>query len=175
MVSARDLHRCCDGHAPALALIQDRGNIFGGFTPVKWKSLEPWRRKADPDLKSFAFALKNPHNFPARKVALNRKKGPNCYDSRVCESWSDTGLDDNCFSHSQTFRSEGNALRNPARLPQKWRFTRNPKGSNDRSPPENSFKKIPMIGLDCEMRSGGMDSPSKTQFCQESRERIVER
>jgi hypothetical protein len=38
--------------------------IFGGFTPVAWRS-----RNAcvpDPSLKSFIFTLKNPHNLAAR-------------------------------------------------------------------------------------------------------------
>jgi hypothetical protein len=35
----RHFHGHCVGHAPSLTLIQDtEGNIFGGFTPVKWES-----------------------------------------------------------------------------------------------------------------------------------------
>jgi hypothetical protein len=48
---ADDFHGRCDGHAPTLTLIEDtEGNIFGGFTPVKWESGE-WQYKADPSLK----------------------------------------------------------------------------------------------------------------------------
>jgi hypothetical protein len=71
---ARDFHGRCDGHANTLTLIEDtEGNIFGGFTPVEWESREypnSYEYKADPSLKSFLFTLKNPHNVPARKLAL---------------------------------------------------------------------------------------------------------
>jgi hypothetical protein len=59
---ARDFHSRCDGHANILTLIEDtNGNIFGGFTPLEWESLD-WngkhrkvdnRHKADANLKSF--------------------------------------------------------------------------------------------------------------------------
>jgi hypothetical protein len=35
---AREFHGRCDGHANTLTVILDtKGNIFGGFTPVKWE------------------------------------------------------------------------------------------------------------------------------------------
>jgi hypothetical protein len=38
---AQEFHRRCDGHANTLTVILDtKGNIFGGFTPVKWESVE---------------------------------------------------------------------------------------------------------------------------------------
>jgi hypothetical protein len=46
------------------------GNIFGGFTPVKWESSAAGCVKGDDSLKSFLFTLKNPHNIPARRFAL---------------------------------------------------------------------------------------------------------
>jgi hypothetical protein len=52
--------------------LDTNGNIFGGFTPVKWDSYTG--HKADPSLKSFLFTLKNPHNFPARRFALKAEK-----------------------------------------------------------------------------------------------------
>jgi hypothetical protein len=72
--SATEFHRRCDGHANTLTVIMDtKGNIFGGFTPVEWESRE-WQPmicyKADVSLKSFLFTLKNPHNIKARKFAL---------------------------------------------------------------------------------------------------------
>jgi hypothetical protein len=70
---ARDFHDRCDGHAPALTVIQDtKGNIFGGFTPVGWDSSNGV--KSDGSLKSFVFTMKNPHNFPARKFALKAEE-----------------------------------------------------------------------------------------------------
>jgi hypothetical protein len=72
---AKDFHDRCDGHANTLTLIEDTsGNIFGGFTPVKWESRRGYFSQcaaADRSCKSFLFTLKNPHNFPARKFALH--------------------------------------------------------------------------------------------------------
>jgi hypothetical protein len=87
-----DFHSRCDGHANTLTLILDtKGNIFGGFTPVEWESRDDnddpitrMRRRApgrfdpsqepclkgDPSMKSFLFTLKNPHNIPARRFGL---------------------------------------------------------------------------------------------------------
>jgi hypothetical protein len=37
--TAEEFHRRCDGRANTLTLIEDTdGNVFGGFTPVKWES-----------------------------------------------------------------------------------------------------------------------------------------
>jgi hypothetical protein len=80
---ASDFHSRCDGHANTLTVILDTGgNIFGGLTPVEWESRTPnsrwsdWAnlRKPDPCLKSFIFTLKNRHNVPARRFALNAEK-----------------------------------------------------------------------------------------------------
>jgi hypothetical protein len=64
-------------------LISDTdGNVFGGFTPVKWESREwNWRWgdenncwKGDDSLRSFLFTLRNPRGVPPRKFALNAEK-----------------------------------------------------------------------------------------------------
>jgi hypothetical protein len=80
---AAEFHRRCDRRANTLTLISDtKGNVFGGFTPVKWKSRE-WngkdgdednRFKGDDSLRSFLFTLKNPHGVPARKFVLRAEK-----------------------------------------------------------------------------------------------------
>jgi hypothetical protein len=49
-------------------ILDTKGNIFGGFTPVEWESGSDF--KADDSLKSFIFTLKNPHNIPAKRFAL---------------------------------------------------------------------------------------------------------
>jgi hypothetical protein len=118
---ARCFHNRCDKHPNTLTVILDTdGNIFGGFTPVKWESPTFGKYKGDPSLKSFLFTLKNPHNVPARTIALKAEAqhaaiecnglwGPCFYDICVChdcdikiDSWSnlgynsytnDTGLD----------------------------------------------------------------------------------
>jgi hypothetical protein len=98
--SARDFHSRCDGHPNTLTVILDtKGNIFGGFTPVEWDSA-PFssKHKADPSLKSFIFTLKNPHNVPARRFALKSEKKE---EAIVCDSQSgpnfwDIFVSDNC-------------------------------------------------------------------------------
>jgi hypothetical protein len=139
---ARDFHCRCDGRAPTLTLIQDtKGNIFGGFTPVKWVSREwdekatealGWdnRLKADPSLKSFLFTLKNPHNFPARKFAMK----PEWQDWVIeCISgcgprFRDIDVVDNCNANC-SFSSLGDSYANDTGLDGKtvvtgsWSFT----------------------------------------------------
>jgi hypothetical protein len=67
---ASAFHGTCDGHANTLTLIEDtKGNIFGGFTPVKWESASEFP-KADPSLRSFLFTLRNPHSATPRKFEL---------------------------------------------------------------------------------------------------------
>jgi hypothetical protein len=78
---ADDFHRCCDGHRNTLTVVLDtKGNIFGGFTPVEWESDNDGKDKADPSLKSFLFTLKNPHNVPALIFALKAEK----QDKAIC-------------------------------------------------------------------------------------------
>jgi hypothetical protein len=54
---AQEFHRRCDGHANTLTVILDtKGNIFGGFTPVEWESPTSHRYKRDDSQKSFFHA-----------------------------------------------------------------------------------------------------------------------
>jgi hypothetical protein len=104
---ASDFHSRCDGHPNTLTVILDtKGNIFGGFTPVKWYSRS--YGKADPSLKSFLFTLKNPHNVPTRRFALKAEKkdwaircvsrwGPTFCDIYVCDNCN-TKTDSNTCS-----------------------------------------------------------------------------
>jgi hypothetical protein len=122
----RDFHNRCDGQANTLTLIEDtKGNIFGGFTPVKWESpvwntkeeKEDNRCKRDSSLQSFLFTLKNPHNFPARKFHLKAEKqgeaiycdfrnGP-CF-GRAC----DIGVLDSCNTAARSYTFFGCAYAN---------------------------------------------------------------
>jgi hypothetical protein len=95
---ARDFHKRCDGHANTLTMIMDtKGNIFGGFTPVPWDSKGGYR--ADPSLKSFLFTLKNPESFAPQTCALkadkkheaiycNPERGPYFCDIHISENCS---------------------------------------------------------------------------------------
>jgi predicted RNase H-like nuclease (RuvC/YqgF family) len=95
---AQEFHRRCDGHANTLTVILDtNGNIFGGFTPVKWESRahngkfgdENNTFQEDVNMKSFLFTLKNPHHIPPRRFAL---KAGMKHRAIVCNSlWGPLG------------------------------------------------------------------------------------
>jgi hypothetical protein len=106
-------------------ILDTKGNIFGGFTPLEWESVpDPGACKADESLKSFLFTLRNPHNIPARRFALKAEqtnwaiacssiRGPDFGDFRIYENCNaypdsfaylfgthytnDTGLDGETF------------------------------------------------------------------------------
>jgi hypothetical protein len=80
---ARNFHERCDGNVNTLVLIWDTGgNVFGGFTPLKWEGGK-WIQKqhkegpvakCDDSLESFLFTLKNPHGIPPTKFRLKAEK-----------------------------------------------------------------------------------------------------
>jgi hypothetical protein len=132
-----EFHRRCDGHANTLTVILDtKGNIFGGFTPLKWES-QVWNGKhgaenndlkADDSAKSFLFTLKNPHNISARRFALkagrkheaiysNSKRGP-CFGGGY-----DLYVQDNCNVNVNNSTSLGFSYTNDTRLSQNLVFT----------------------------------------------------
>jgi hypothetical protein len=115
---AREFHRRCDGHADTLTVILDtNGNIFGGFTPVKWESEHGL--KADRSQKSFLFTLKNPDNIPARRFALKAEKK---HLAISCDSgWgptfgNDMGVSDNCNANTGSNTYLGRAYTNDTGL-----------------------------------------------------------
>jgi hypothetical protein len=68
---SRRFHGRCDGRRNTLIVIQDTdGNLFGGYTPVKWDASAREDSEEDVGQKSFLFTLKNPHDIPARRFAL---------------------------------------------------------------------------------------------------------
>jgi hypothetical protein len=109
---AWEFHRRCDGHANTLTVILDtKGNIFGGFTPVEWASGNKW--KADNSQKSFLFTLKNPHNIPARRFALKAEKkhlAMYCYSGhgpRFGAIACDIVVFDNCNTNTENYTQLG--------------------------------------------------------------------
>jgi hypothetical protein len=69
----QQFHRRYDGRANTLTLIsKSDGNVFGGFTPVKWEN--DCCYKGDDSLHSFLFMLRNLHGVPPRKFALKAGK-----------------------------------------------------------------------------------------------------
>jgi hypothetical protein len=71
----KEFHRRCDGHTNTLTVILDmKGNIFGGFTPVEWESPAPWKWKADDSQKRYVFTLKNPQQHPGEEICVEGRK-----------------------------------------------------------------------------------------------------
>jgi hypothetical protein len=75
---AADFHAKCDGHQNTLTIVRDdKGNIFGGFTPLAWESRiakgqERNCDKTDPHQQSFIFTIVNPHQFVPRIFPLKK-------------------------------------------------------------------------------------------------------
>jgi hypothetical protein len=122
-------HSRCDGHPNTLTVILDtKGNIFGGFTPVKWDSSDHRRakNKADPSLKSFLFTLKNPHKVSARRFALKAEEKD---EAIVCNyEWGphfyDIGVSNNCNGNAESYTSDfGNVYTNDTELDDEMVFT----------------------------------------------------
>jgi hypothetical protein len=112
---AQEFHRRCDGRANTLTLILDtKGNVFGGFTPVKWESSPSWKYKSDDSLRSFLFTLRNPQGIPPRKFTLRaewKERGIECWSARGprfgngCIYVSDN-CNENTSSHTAGFGNE---------------------------------------------------------------------
>jgi hypothetical protein len=121
-----EFHSRCDGHPNTLTVILDtKGNIFGGFTPVEWESPEHCKSKADPTLKSFLFTLKNPHNVPARSFALKREHrngAIRCLSVRG-PFFSDLCVWDNCNTNNDSNSLLGNNYTNDTGLEARTFFT----------------------------------------------------
>jgi hypothetical protein len=107
-----DFHRRCDWYLNALTVILDtQGNIFAGFTPLKWE-LGKWNmrnnnKKADPSLKSFLFTLKNPHNISARRFALKAEKKVSamCCRSDSGSIFCDIHVSGSCNTNTSSYTS----------------------------------------------------------------------
>jgi hypothetical protein len=86
-------------------ILDTKGNIFGGFTPVKWES-RVWNAKYGKDSqKSFVFTLKNPNNIPARRFALNpeMKDRAIACDAKWGPHFCDIAVSDNCKANTTSF------------------------------------------------------------------------
>jgi hypothetical protein len=109
--TANEFHRRCDGRANTLTLIADTdGNIFGGFTPVKWDSNS--YNKGDDSLQSFLFTLRNPHGVLPRKFALRAEKKQHAIycNSAYCAAFGsgrDIGVTDNCNANRDCYTRIG--------------------------------------------------------------------
>jgi uncharacterized coiled-coil protein SlyX len=121
---ASQFHGRCDGHANTLTVILDtKGNIFGGFTPVKWESRDGY--KADDSEKSFLFTLKNPHNIVPRRFALKpaqKWRAIECH-SECGPCFCGMAVSDNCNANTDSSTYLGLAYTNDTGLHGKTVFT----------------------------------------------------
>jgi hypothetical protein len=112
-------------------ILDTKGNIFGGFTPLEWESGE-WHYKEDNSLKSFLFTLKNPHNVPARRFALKPEAKQNAI--QCLSTWSPIfgcgyglAVADDCNTSAKSYTSLGRRCNNDTGLNEYivftgWRF-----------------------------------------------------
>jgi hypothetical protein len=106
-------------------ILDTKGNVFGGFSPVKW-DLRNRQAKADASLRTFLFTLKNPHNFPARRFGLKVEEKPYAIG---CDSGSGPWFNgailvhDNCDSHASNSGHIGDDYTNDTRLDESMIFT----------------------------------------------------
>jgi hypothetical protein len=90
---------------------------------VQWNS--NGCEKADPSLRSFLFTLKNPHNFRAKKFALNADHN----EAIVCHPkcgphFCDIGVRDDCSEHTGSYTSHfGTSYANDTGLDGRTFFT----------------------------------------------------
>ncbi len=63
---ASSFHQKGDGKANTVTVVKDsNGYLFGGYTPLVWKSTGGYKR--DDSMSSFLFTLTNPHAIPPTK------------------------------------------------------------------------------------------------------------
>jgi hypothetical protein len=109
-------------------ILDAKGNIFGGFTPVKWES-GYGDYKADGSGKSFLFTLKNPHNVPARRFALKaeKKHAAISYDSHWGPRfYAGIGVSDNCNTNTENYTQLDGCYMNNTGLDNRRFFTGSP-------------------------------------------------
>jgi hypothetical protein len=84
-----------------------KGNIFGGFTPLKWES--NGENKCDNSHKSFLFTLTNPHNIPTKRFPLKadqKNRAIYCGAHRgpsFCGIWTYDNCNANTHSNTDEF------------------------------------------------------------------------
>jgi hypothetical protein len=110
-------HARCDDHPNTLTVVLDtKGNIFGGFTTVPWKSPAVGQSYADDSRESWLFSLKNPTEFKPEKFGL-RPTHTNlaiyCHALAGPTFDEDIAILDGANGYSQL----GNAYRNTTGLP----------------------------------------------------------
>lgn len=96
----KNFHEKCDDKGPTITLFRnDKGNIFGGYLPISWKSEGGYQNEN----RCFIFTLTNIHNIQPTKfenkncgeqVYFDRDYGPCFYDT-----WIQSDLINGCDSY----------------------------------------------------------------------------
>eukprot|EP01084_Bolivina_argentea_P274554 468010_1 len=71
---ASKFHSLCDGTESTICIVKSNfGNIFGGYTSIKWESTELWCNSYEQDEKAFLFLIRSDNK-------LQQKQCPIIYD-----------------------------------------------------------------------------------------------
>jgi len=97
---SKNFHEKCDDKGPTITLFRnDKGNIFGGYLPISWKSEGGYQNEN----RCFIFTLTNIHNIQPTKfenkkdcnqVFFGKGNGPCFYDT-----WIESDFINNCSSY----------------------------------------------------------------------------
>ena len=89
--SCKDFHNKCDNKGPTICLYKsEKGYIFGGYSPISWKSSGEWQKLND----SFIFTLTNIYDKPTKFPHIEGKNSV-CYSSGYGPTFNDFYIFDN--------------------------------------------------------------------------------
>jgi hypothetical protein len=92
-----------------MTVILDReGDVFGGFTPLKWNSSRGW--VFDETRESCLFTLRNQHNCSPRRFPLkpdNQRGAISCVQG-CGPHFCDMSISNNCNENTKSFTTLGN-------------------------------------------------------------------
>jgi hypothetical protein len=70
--SAQAFHMKCDNRGPTVTIIRsEKGNIFGGYTPIPWDSSNTWGRDENKDSFLFSITRSSKHKLVKPKYAID--------------------------------------------------------------------------------------------------------
>jgi hypothetical protein len=94
-------HKRCNGKSGTVTIVQTaKGFIFGGYTPLAWRSPDRGQWAGDSSLQSFVFTVKNGRNLSPKRFGL---KSDHSQYAILC--YSGYGP---CFGHDFQIKSDGN-------------------------------------------------------------------
>jgi hypothetical protein len=97
-----------------VTVIQDTGGrVFGGFTPIHWKSSNCWI--SDPTRRSFLFSLTNPWGTGAMKFSLLKPEYAICCGTSCGPRFGggcDIRVADNCNQNTTSYLNLGHRYAN---------------------------------------------------------------